>query len=172
MPLRDEQALSTDFKVLRDTGFDLSKWLGRNPLTGLDSPSEFHQSTPQPVAIHLVQALLESFLLLLPRFLPLQRIANDKEPLSSDGSQTTGHVSSSGFCTLSTLCSPPDLPSLFHLGPVLGVLPSRLLSARVAVRRLRRRFPHGVPFASRSRRSPLQGFNTTRAARPRQPGIS
>jgi hypothetical protein len=32
---------------------------------------------------------------------------------------------SSGFRTLSTLCSPRNLPSLFHPGPVFGVRPSR-----------------------------------------------
>jgi hypothetical protein len=32
----------------------------------------------------------------------------------------------SGFRTLSTLCSPHGLPSLFHPGPALGVHPSRL----------------------------------------------
>jgi hypothetical protein len=33
-----------------------------------------------------------------------------------------------GFRTLSTLCSPPDLPGLFHPGPASGVHPSRLCS--------------------------------------------
>jgi hypothetical protein len=43
-------------------------------------------------------------------------------------------VAPSGFRTLSTLCSPPDLPSLFHPGPASGVHPSRLCSAMSAVR--------------------------------------
>jgi hypothetical protein len=42
-------------------------------------------------------------------------------------------VAPSGFRTLSTLCSPPDLPGLFHPGPASGVHPTRLCSAVSAV---------------------------------------
>jgi hypothetical protein len=37
----------------------------------------------------------------------------------------SGYVASSGFLTPSTLCSPHDLPSLFHPGPAHGIFPSR-----------------------------------------------
>lgn len=43
-------------------------------------------------------------------------------------------VAPTGFRTLSTHCSPPDLPSLFHPGPASGVHPPRLCSAMSAVR--------------------------------------
>lgn len=43
-------------------------------------------------------------------------------------------VAPTGFRTLSTHCSPPDLPSLFHPGPASGVHPPRLCSAVSAVR--------------------------------------
>jgi hypothetical protein len=42
-------------------------------------------------------------------------------------------VAPAGFRTLSTPCSPPDLPGLFHPGPASGVHPSRLCSAVSAV---------------------------------------
>jgi hypothetical protein len=45
----------------------------------------------------------------------------------------------SGFLTLSTSCSPDDLSGLFHPESVPGILPSRFLSFRVAVRPLERR---------------------------------
>ena len=56
------------------------------------------------------------------------------------GSQPTGYVAPSGFRTLSALCSPRDLPGLFHPGSAPGV-PLRGLSPRGAVRPLERRTP-------------------------------
>jgi hypothetical protein len=58
---------------------------------------------------------------------------------------TGGPVSSSGFRTLSTLCSPHDLLGLFHPNPAHGVLPSRLCSPRGAVRPFERRLPPDFP---------------------------
>jgi hypothetical protein len=39
-------------------------------------------------------------------------------------------VASSGFRTLSTLCSPDSLPSLFHPGPALGIWPFKAFLLR------------------------------------------
>lgn len=105
-------------------------------------------------------------------FSPLQRFPSRAEPLSSGGSQPTGYVASPGFLTLSTLCSPHDLPGLFHPGPAPGVHSSRPCSSRDAVRRLQRRAPPGVPSRLRRAGPPLQGFDTSREARPRDPGFS
>jgi hypothetical protein len=53
-------------------------------------------------------------------------------------------LANSGFLTLSTLCSPNDLPVLFHPGSALGISPSRFYSFCDAVRLLRRRDPCGL----------------------------
>lgn len=50
-----------------------------------------------------------------------------EEPLSPAGTHPAGCVASSGFCTLSTLCSPHGLPGLFHPGSAHGVLPFEAL---------------------------------------------
>jgi hypothetical protein len=55
-----------------------------------------------------------------------------------------GLVAPLGFRTLSTPCSRLGLPGLFHPGPALGVLPSRLSSLDTAVRSFERRLPLGV----------------------------
>jgi hypothetical protein len=70
----------------------------------------------------------------------------------------SGSVAPSGFLTLSTLCSPRDLPGLFHPDPAHGVLPSRPWSSHSAVRPLGRRFPHGVSAALRRARPPPPGI--------------
>jgi hypothetical protein len=81
----------------------------------------------------------------LLRFVPLRRFPSHTEPHTSDGSKTDGYVTPSGFRTLSTFCSPHDLPDLFHSGLVLGVYPSRLSSSHNAVRLFGRRVPREVP---------------------------
>jgi hypothetical protein len=50
--------------------------------------------------------------------------------LAPAGSQPTGSVAPPGFRTLSTLCSPHDLPGLFHPGSALGVPLRGLFPAR------------------------------------------
>jgi hypothetical protein len=70
----------------------------------------------------------------------------------------TGYVAPLGFRTPSTPCSPHDLPSLFHPGPAHGVLPSRPLSPRNAVRPLERRDPHAIGCNANATSSP-QGFS-------------
>jgi len=76
-------------------------------------------------------------------------------------------VAPTGFRTLSTPCSPPDLPGLFHPGPAPGVHPSRLCSAVSAVRVSRpactlMRFPDPQPLDPRTGR-PAKG--------PASPGL-
>jgi hypothetical protein len=56
------------------------------------------------------------------------------------GPTPAGYVAPSGFRTLSTPCSPRDLPGLFHPGSAHGV-PLRGLSLHGAVRPLERRTP-------------------------------
>jgi len=105
----------------------------------------------------------------LPRFFPLQRFPSRVEPHTSDDSQIVGYVASSGFRTLSTLCSPHDLPNLFHPGPVLGVHSSRPSSPRNAVRRFRRRAPHEVPPVPKNQSAPPGVQHATRSP-PTTPG--
>jgi hypothetical protein len=64
------------------------------------------------------------------------------EPLTPHTFPRVRYVASLGFCTLSTPCSPIDLPSLFHPGSALGIRPSRLLSLLSAVDSLE---PRGLP---------------------------
>jgi hypothetical protein len=70
---------------------------------------------------------------ILPRFVPLQRFPNHIEPHISESTHGLGYVATSGFRTLSPLCSPCDLPGLFHPGSTLGVHPSRPCSSCCAV---------------------------------------
>jgi len=63
--------------------------------------------------------------LLLPRFLPLQRLLATGSHIPPTRSHLAGYVASSGFRTLATLCSPHGLPGLFHPGPAHGVYPPR-----------------------------------------------
>jgi hypothetical protein len=70
----------------------------------------------------------------------------------------SGYVALTGFHTLSTLCSPRDLPGLFHPGSTCGVYPSRHLPSLSAVRPLDRRNPRAVGKPEpKYRRAPLQG---------------
>lgn len=59
-------------------------------------------------------------------------------------SQLAGFVASSGFRTLSTLCSPHGLPGLFHPDPAHGVCPPRPCSSDSAGHPFERRVPLGV----------------------------
>jgi len=52
--------------------------------------------------------------------------------LTPTRTQLAGYVASSGFLALSTLCSPHDLPGLFHPGSAHGICPSRSCSSRAA----------------------------------------
>jgi hypothetical protein len=60
------------------------------------------------------------------RSLPLRRFPVRGQPLTSRGYQPPGYGAFSAFLTLSRLSSAHGLPALFHAGPVLGVLPSRV----------------------------------------------
>jgi hypothetical protein len=77
------------------------------------------------------------------------------------GSQPAGYVAPSGFRTLSTPCSPRDLPGLFHPGSAPGV-PLRGLSPRDAVRPFGRRTPRVFGAALASFASPSGIEHTTR----------
>jgi len=82
----------------------------------------------------------------------------------------SGYVASSGFRSLSTLCSPRRLPGLFHPGPALGVHPSRFFSAHCAVRPLRRRFPLGVSPGLTNSGCPFRVISHSRQ-HARRPGV-
>jgi len=62
-------------------------------------------------------------------FLPFSVLPVAGSHLIPVSSQPTGYVSPSGFRTLSALCSPHDLPGLFHPGPAHGLCPSRFSSS-------------------------------------------
>jgi len=57
---------------------------------------------------------------------PLTSLSRE-EPHIPGVSQHAGYVAPSGFLTLSTPCSPHDLPGLFHPGSACGVLPFEAL---------------------------------------------
>jgi hypothetical protein len=54
-------------------------------------------------------------------FVPCSVLPVARSHVAPAGSQPAGSVASPGFRTLSTLCSPRDLPGLFHPGSALGV---------------------------------------------------
>ena len=107
----------------------------------------------------------------LPRFLPLQRFPSHEELLTSDGIQTTGYVAPPGFHTLSTPCSPHDLPGLFHPGTAHGVNPSRSYSLPGAVRSFERRFPLEVSLRPEDP-WPFSRAWHTRQVTPRSNGVT
>jgi len=86
-------------------------------------------------------------------------------------SHLAGYVASSGFRTLTTLCSPHGLPGLFHPGPAHGVYPPRPSSLDSAVRPLGRRCPPGVE-SDTEIPAPPSGLCTPPRARPQAVGFS
>jgi len=116
-----------------------------NPLTSFGSSTECHQhNTASFPALSAQAPEKKPFHPLLPRFFPLQRFASHGEPHNPASPTSSGSVAPSGFLTLSTPCSPRDLPGLFHPGSAHGVHPSRPSSPTGAVRPLERRVPPGV----------------------------
>jgi hypothetical protein len=109
---------------------------------------------------------------LLPRFLPLRRFPSHGEPPNPNVSHDAGCVAPSGFRTLSTPCSPHDLPSLFHPGPVLGVNPSRFSSLTRAVRSLNRRGLPDVQRATRKQLAPPTRHDTRPRSRMHRRGLA
>ena len=104
--------------------------LPRNFLSQASAPLQsITDKTPQAHVVRLGKPM-ERPHLLLPRFCPLQRFPSHGEPLLRRVPPQSGIVAPSEFRTLSTLCSPHDLPGLFHPGPAHGVTPSRLCSLR------------------------------------------
>jgi hypothetical protein len=105
--------------------------IGTYPFSGLDSPTEFHLcATANP----------PTYRSMVFEFAPSE-VCSPTAFFQPDGatypqreSNPTGYVTPSGFLTLTTPCSPPGLPSLFHLGSAHGVHPSRLSSSHAAVR--------------------------------------
>jgi hypothetical protein len=95
------------------------------PLTGLALLHSFTDFTPHGRA-HRDAALPCS----VRGSSPFSVLPVARSHLVPAGSQPTGSVASSGFCTLSTLCSPHDLPGLFHPGSALGVPLRGLFPAR------------------------------------------
>jgi hypothetical protein len=113
----------------------------RYPLSGFGSPTELHRYvTAERYCLALANQPLP-----LPRFLSPTASLSHAEPHTPGISQFTSCVAPSGFLTLSTPCSPRDLPGLFHPGSAPGVHPSRPSSSYGAVRPLERRAPQGLP---------------------------
>ena len=83
-------------------------------------------------------------------FFPFSVLPVARSHLSLVSLHLTGYVAPLGFRTPSTLCSPRDLPGLFHPSSAPGVSPSRLCSPQNAVRPLKRRDPHAVGCQRRS----------------------
>jgi hypothetical protein len=101
-------------------------------------------TTPRALSSRQRKRQTVAFTSLLPRFRPLQRFASHGEHHNPEETHLLGYVAPSGFLTLSTPCSPHDLPGLFHPGSAHGVHPSRPCSPAGAIRPLERRCPPGV----------------------------
>jgi hypothetical protein len=91
--------------------------------------------------------------------------------LDPAGSQPAGSVASSGFRTLSTLCSPHDLPGLFHPGSAPGVSLRGLFPTR---RRTLSRTPDPSGFWRGSSRTPASpsGIDTPCRSCPQARGLA
>jgi hypothetical protein len=74
------------------------------------------------------------------RSLPLRRLPGTRQPHYPGGNQPPV-VALAAFLTLTGPSSARNLPVLFHTGPVLGVLPSRVRPTRGAARPFERRCP-------------------------------
>jgi hypothetical protein len=96
------------------------------PLSGLGPPSQFHQRhTARSGSTEVLSrpcSVRGSF--------PYSVLPVARSHIPPAGSHPTGYVASTGFRTLSTLCSPHDLPGLFHPGSALGVPLRGLFPAR------------------------------------------
>jgi len=127
------------------------------PLSGLGPPTQFHRlHTARPGGTEMPTlpcSVRGSF--------PYSVLPVARSHLPPAGSQPTGYVASPGFRTLSTPCSPRDLPGLFHPGSALGV-PLRGLSPHGAVRSLERRTPRVFADALASTDSPSGIGHTVR----------
>jgi len=136
------------------------------PLSGLGPPSQFHRlHTARTSNTEVPPAHAPSEVPFPFSVLPVAR-----SHIPPAGSQPTGYVASPGFRTLSTPCSPRDLPGLFHPGSALGV-PLRGLSPHGAVRPLGRRTPRVFDLALSSLVSP-SGIEHTARILHAGPGFS
>ena len=137
------------------------------PLSGFGSLSECH-----PYITASARPCIARFGTLAPSevFCPSASCQSRGATYTRRAPPLAGYVAPPGFRTLSTLCSPRDLPSLFHPGPALGLRPSRLSSPRCAVRPLERRFPHGFRSTPFGRELPLRVW-ARRADPNRGPGV-
>jgi hypothetical protein len=104
-------------------------------------------------------------------FFPYSVLPIARSHLNPAGSQPAGSVASSGFRTLSTLCSPRDLPGLFHPGSALGVSLRGLLPTRCRTPS-RAPDPPGFRRSPSGQRLPFGDRSTPRRSCPRIPGFS
>jgi len=128
-----------------------------DPFSGLNPSSEFHPC----ITANATSSLRRT------RRPPLPRLGSPLTSCQSTGAtyprafHRASYVAPSGFLTLSTLCSPFDLPSLFHLGSAFGVCSSRPFSTPDAIIPLGTCDPREVSSAAaHGRRPPLQGLHT------------
>jgi hypothetical protein len=138
-----------DFEASTPQPIPTLESVGTSPL-GFGSPTQFHQ-------LHTARSRRRARRLPRPcsvrGFFPYSVLPVARSHLAPAGTQPTGYVASTGFRTLSTLCSPRDLPGLFHPGSAPGV-PLRGLSLHGAVRPLERRTPQVFGGAPASLASP------------------
>lgn len=93
--------------------------IGINPSSSFSFPSEFHQHTRhQPPVSTCASTSCQCF---SRGFFPFGVFPAARSNLYPGGPNHSGFVSPSEFLTLSTPCSPRDLPDLFHSGPALGI---------------------------------------------------
>jgi len=160
-----------------------------DPLSGFNSPSEFHQCHTADVRHRYRRSSLrwivrrESNEWTVIHDVPHPRPSEVLSPSASSRQQgaaldarassvgeappSTNSLASSGFRNPSTPCSPRSLLGLFHPSPALGVSPSRLFSLPRAVRPLERRDLRRVAFST-----PLSRYGTLAQVPPELRGLA
>jgi hypothetical protein len=159
---------------LRRSPFSTSTCPSRNPLSGFGSPSEFHQRAPRGLlsAANLNVGCRFGSPFSSRGFFPSSVLPVVGSHITPVSSHLTGYVAPSGFLTLSTPCSPHDLPGLFHPGSAHGVSPfgalfllpvPYALSSAASLLELTSTLPVGAL---------LQGFAHRQESRPKPWGLA
>jgi len=148
------------------------RWGGYSS-SGFNSSPEFHPCTAAVIGFPAGEPADKRVVRSFRGFSPLQRFPSRAEPPIPGGFPTHRFVlRPQGFAPSRRFAPRSASRACFIPVPLLGFGSSRLFSARDAVRRFRRRAPPGVPYLLRRAGPPLQGFSTSREARPRYPGFS
>jgi hypothetical protein len=126
------------------------------PSSGFNIPSEYHQHTRHQLSISTCALISRQC---FSRGLsPFSVFPVSRSNLSPDGPNHSGYVSPSEFRTLSTLCSPRNLPNLFHFGPALGISLRGFIPFAPLYALFKRLSPHKVALQTEVRSAFLRGL--------------